>query len=59
MDRKERIFNYISSPEYVPLKFGELCVVLDVPSESTVELSKILDSLAFEGKIYKDRKSVV
>ena len=56
MDRKERIFNYITSPEYVPLKFGELCVVLDVPSESTVELSKILDSLAFEGKIYKTKK---
>lgn len=56
MDRKERIFSYISSNTYVPLKFNELAIVLDVPEEDLIELSRILDSLVREGRIYKTKK---
>ncbi|MDD6762105.1 MAG: ribonuclease R [Clostridiales bacterium] len=56
MDRKERILSYISSNTYVPLRFNELAIVLDVPESDRNELSGILDSLVKEGKIYKTKK---
>ncbi|MGN1115649.1 MAG: ribonuclease R, partial [Candidatus Ornithomonoglobus sp.] len=56
MDRKERILSYISSNTYVPLKFNEMAIVLDVPESDRDELSDILDSLVKEGKIYKTKK---
>lgn len=56
MDRKEKIYKYITSPEYVPLKFNEMAVVLDVPESDMIEFSKILDSLVYEGKIYKTKR---
>lgn len=56
MDRKERILAYISSSAYVPLKYNEMAMVLDVPESDMDELSYILDSLVKEGKIYKTKK---
>lgn len=56
MDRKERILSYISSNTYVPLKFNEMAIVLDVPESDHDELSAILDSLVKEGKIYQTKK---
>ena len=56
MERKERIYKYISSDGYVPLKFDELMIVLDVPEGDRDELSKILDTLVREGKIFKAKK---
>ena len=31
--RKEKILSYMCSKEYIPLKFAELMIVLDVPAE--------------------------
>lgn len=56
MDRKERISAYINSKEYVPLKFEELVLVLDVPDKDENELCDILSELCFEGRIYKTKK---
>lgn len=56
MDRKEKILAYISSKEYIPLKFNELITVLDVPKEAEDELSAILEELCIEGKIYETKK---
>lgn len=56
MERKEKIFLYINSKEYIPLTFEELCIMLDVPDEDTEELSSILDELIFEGKIFLTKK---
>ncbi len=56
MDRKEKILQYIKSETYIPLKSGELAVVLDVPEESVSKLRKILDELCAEGKIYMTKK---
>ncbi len=56
MDRKERILNYISSDSYIPLKFREMVVVLDVPESETDELTDILNELISEGKIYLSKR---
>ena len=56
MDRKERIFSYIKTREYVPLKFDELAAVLDVPQNAYGELNAILEQLCTEGRIYKTKK---
>lgn len=56
MDRKERILKYMQSKEYVPLKFGELMTVLDVPRQEDAELLELLESLCDEGSIYVTKK---
>ncbi len=56
MDRKEKVFAFIASKEYVPMKFGEIMTVLDVPKDDSGELSKILTQLCDEGKIYASKK---
>ncbi len=52
MNRKEKILGYLKSPEYIPLKFAELMVVLDVPGSDRPELESILSELLHEGKIF-------
>lgn len=56
MDRKERIFAYIQSKEYIPLRPAELAVVLDVPAESMSEFTEILSALSDEGKIFTTKR---
>lgn len=56
MERKEKIFEYIISEAYVPLKYDEMAIVLDVPEEDRGELSQILDTLVREGRVYKTKK---
>lgn len=56
MDRKERIFKYINSKEYIPLKFGELMMVLEVPKDDEAELQEILDTLCREGRIVRSKR---
>lgn len=56
MDRKEKIFAYINSNEYVPLKFQEMMIVLDVPERDEDELKKILHELCMEGKVVETKK---
>lgn len=56
MDRKERIFAYMQSKEYIPLKFDELKSMLGVPKEDEESLKSILDDLCNEGKIYITKK---
>ncbi|MDD6214227.1 MAG: ribonuclease R [Firmicutes bacterium] len=56
MDRKEKVYAYISSKEYIPLTFEELADVLCVPDSDKSILKKILDTLAAEGKIFLSKK---
>lgn len=56
MERKDRILAYMKSSEYIPLRFDELAMVLDVPLEDINELSNILDTLVKEGKITLTKK---
>ncbi len=56
MERKEKVLAYIRSKEYIPLKFEELMIVLDVPESAKDEFSKIIKQLEFEGKIQSTKK---
>jgi ribonuclease R len=56
MNRKEKILSFMQSKEYVPLKFAEMAMVLDVPKEDEDELLKLLTELSDEGSIYLTKK---
>lgn len=56
MDRKERIYSYICSQEYIPLTLEEMRLILDVPKEDEDELLQIVEELIFEGKIFLTKK---
>ncbi|MDO5398084.1 MAG: ribonuclease R [bacterium] len=56
MTRKEKIYAYMTSDTYVPLRFDELMAVLDVPAEDGDELAVILDELINSGKILITKK---
>lgn len=56
MERKDRIYSYINSKEYIPLKFEELKSVLCVPDEDSDSFGNILSELVDEGKIFLTKK---
>jgi len=56
MDRKEKIYSYIKSSGYVPLKEAELMSVLCVPESDREEFLNILQHLSDEGKIIKTKR---
>lgn len=56
MDRKEKIYNYILLPDYIPLTESELCSMLDVPKKDRMLFHDIIDALLSEGKIVKNKK---
>ncbi len=58
-ERKERIFEYVKSEGYLPLKRGELCVVLDVPGNERHLFDDIVDELLKEGKVIETRKGKI
>ncbi|MBP3325499.1 MAG: ribonuclease R [Coprococcus sp.] len=55
-DRKENIYNLICDETYKPLKFKELCYLLQVPYEAREELHEILEELLDEGRIVRTNK---
>ena len=57
MERKEKLYAFISSENYIPLKAEEIAVLLDVPKSDYDELFSILNELVREGKIYKTKKN--
>ncbi len=56
MDRKEKIFSYIESKDYIPLNFSELSIMLGVPKENEEEFFCVLQELLAEGKIFLTKK---
>ena len=56
MTRLEKIYSYMSSEAYIPLRFDELMVVLDVPAEDADKLAAILDELINSGRIFITKK---
>lgn len=56
MNRKERIFAYISSADYIPLKFSELMTVLDVPDDARDDFTGILNELIKEGRVFVTKR---
>ena len=56
MDRKQRVYSYIISENYIPVKLQELRIILDVPKESFEEFDAIINELKNEGKILFSKK---
>ncbi len=57
MDRKQRIYEYIKSENYIPMSSENLMIMLDVPKNDTYEFTKILDELCVEGKIFLTKQN--
>ena len=55
-NRKDRIYSYMTSSSYVPLKESELAIVIDVPNEDRAVLRAVLEELEAEGRIYRTKK---
>lgn len=56
MTGKEKILAYMQSKEYIPLKFAELCTVMDVPAEKREEFADALCALEENGEIIQSKK---
>ncbi|MCR4999439.1 MAG: ribonuclease R [Lachnospiraceae bacterium] len=56
-EAKNRIYQMICDPLYVPMKIKEMAILLDLPKERRGELQEILDELEAEGKIERSVKN--
>lgn len=54
--RKKVIYDLVCDEMYVPMKFKELAMLLQVPKEQRKELKEVLASLEEEGRIHRSRK---
>ncbi len=50
--RKKLIYDFICDDFYVPMKFKEIAMLLQVPKEARGDLKEVLESLEAEGKIH-------
>lgn len=58
-EKKEMIFQFISSKEYKPMSVKEMRVVLQVPAADKKAFRQVLDELISEGKIHLDLKGKI
>lgn len=58
-DKKEMIFQFVSSKEYKPMSVKEMRVVLQVPANDKKVFRQVLDELISEGKIHLDLKGKI
>lgn len=54
--RKEKIKNFISSKEYVPMSKENIAILLCVPQSDMAEFDKIIEQLIIEGVVIEGRK---
>ncbi len=54
--RKKIIYELICDEIYVPMKFKELCMLLNVTKEDRDDLRRVLESLEKEGKIFLSKR---
>lgn len=54
--RKKVIYDFICDDFYVPMKFKEIAMILQVPKEQRDELRAVLEALEQEGKIFVSKK---
>ena len=57
--RKKIIYDFICDDMYVPMKFKEMAMVLQVNKEQRDELRQVLESLEEEGKICLSKRRSV
>ena len=54
--RKKVIYDLICDNFYIPMKFKELAMLLQVPKDQRDELRLVLEALEMEGKVYLSKK---
>lgn len=54
--RKKIIYDFICDDFYVPMKFKELAILLQVPKDQRNELKKVMDALVADGKVSVTQK---
>ena len=55
--RMQLITDFMSEREYTPMKFKELCSILNVPKDERNDLKKVLDILIRDGKVSMDEQN--
>ncbi len=58
-DRKQRIYEYIISKEYIPVKIKQMAVMIGVPSEDRADFRRIIEELVAEDKIVIDNRGKI
>lgn len=56
MEQKEKIMSLMADKNYIPMKFKELVVIMQVPKDEQENFQNILNELEYEGKIVKTQK---
>ncbi len=59
LERKKRIKEFIESEDYIPLKRGEMRVVLQVPKEESGDFDNIINSLISDGEVFETKKGKI
>lgn len=57
--KKEMIFDYIASEEYIPVKFKEMAGILQVPKRDKEDFRQVIDTLVAEGRIQIDSRGLI
>lgn len=58
-ERKEKIADYISSNEYLPMKRNEIAIMLSVPSDERMFFEDIINELIEEGRAIETKKGKI
>ena len=53
--KQQLVYDFINYKDYVHMKFNDISAILSVPDDDKYILSKILDTLVYEGEIIKER----
>lgn len=54
--RREKLLNFIQSPEYIAMKKNDIAVLLEVPSEDRPLFYEMIEKLKSEGKLLESKK---
>ncbi len=58
-EKKEMIFEYITSKDYIPVKFREMAGILQVPKKEREDFRFVIDSLIQEGRVRIDSHGLI
>lgn len=59
MDKKKRIYEYVSHESYKPLTVQEMCIALDVPKPDRAFFAAYVNELISEGKLVQSKKGLI
>ena len=56
-EKKDKIYSFLQSKEYTPMKLKELASILQVPKQEKEEFKEVIDKLISEGKVIYDKRN--